>query len=97
MFQTLFGDPNEKTIREYSRLISEINKLEVNLKSLNDSELQNQTNIFIQRLAVGESFDNILPEAFAVVREASWRVLGLRHFDVQLMGGACRSSGGVGQ
>lgn len=97
MFQTLFGDPNEKTIREYSRLISEINKLEVNLKSLNDSELQNQTNIFIQRLAVGESFDNILPEAFAVVREASWRVLGLRHFDVQLMGGAILHEGKIAE
>lgn len=97
MFQTLFGDPNEKKIREYSKLINEINRLEVNLKLLSDKELQSQTNFFIERLAVGENFETLLAEVFAVVREASWRVLGLRHFDVQLMGGIILHEGKIAE
>ena len=87
MFQTLFGDPNDKKIQQYSQIINGINKLEEKVKNFTDSELQNQTNLFIQRIAQGENIETFLIESFAVVREASKRVLGLRHFDVQLIGG----------
>ena len=78
MFQTLFGDPNDKKIQQYSQAINEINKLEEIVKKFTDSELQNQTNLFIQRLSQGETIEALLIESFAVVREASKRVLGLR-------------------
>jgi len=71
MFQTLFGDPNDKKIQEYSQIINGINKLEEKVKEFTDSELQNQTNLFIQRLSQGEKLETFLIESFAVVREAS--------------------------
>ena len=97
MFQTLFGDPNERKVQEYSNIIQKINKLEEKIKLLSDTELQNQTNVFINRIAKGETVDSLLPEAFAVVREASWRVLGLRHFDVQLIGGLILHEGKIAE
>jgi len=97
MFQTLFGDPNEKKIQQYSQTINGINKLEEKIKNLTDSELQNQTNLFIQRLSTGEKIENLLVESFAVVREASRRVLGLRHFDVQLIGGLILHEGKIAE
>lgn len=97
MFQTLFGDPNEKKIQQYSQTINGINKLEETIKNLTDSELQNQTNLFIQRLSKGETIENLLIESFAVVREASRRVLGLRHFDVQLIGGLILHEGKIAE
>lgn len=97
MFQTLFGDPNEKKIQQYSQTINGINKLEEKIKNLTDSELQNQTNLFIQRLSKGETIENLLIESFAVVREASRRILGLRHFDVQLIGGLILHEGKIAE
>jgi preprotein translocase subunit SecA len=97
MFQTLFGDPNERKIQEYSQMVNAINKLEEKIKSLTDTELQNQTNIFIQRLANGDQIDDILIESFSVVREASRRILGLRHFDVQLIGGLILHEGKIAE
>ena len=97
MFQTLFGDPNDKKIQEYSRIINGINKLEEKVKEFTDSELQNQTNLFIQRLSQGEKLETFLIESFAVVREASRRVLGLRHFDVQLIGGLILHEGKIAE
>ena len=97
MFQTLFGDPNDKKIQQYSQIINGINKLEEKIKNLTDSELQNQTNLFIQRLSQGETVDTLLVESFAVVREASKRVLGLRHFDVQLIGGLILHEGKIAE
>nr|BDA99245.1 preprotein translocase subunit SecA [Cryptomonas sp. NIES-3952] len=97
MFQTLFGDPNEKKIQEYSQIVNIINKLEEKIKNFSDTELQNQTNIFIQRLAKGDQINDILPESFSVVREASKRVLGLRHFDVQLIGGLILHEGKIAE
>ena len=97
MFQTLFGDPNEKKIQQYSQTINGINKLEEKLKHFTDSELQNQTNLFIQRLSEGEKIENFLMESFAVVREASKRVLGIRHFDVQLIGGLILHEGKIAE
>ena len=97
MFQTLFGDPNERKIQEYSQIVNTINRLEEKIKSLTDTELQNQTNIFIQRLASGDQIDDILAESFSVVREASRRILGLRHFDVQLIGGLILHEGRIAE
>lgn len=97
MFQTLFGDPNERKIQEYSQIVNSINRLEEKTKSLSDTELQNQTNIFIQRLANGEQINDILTESFSVVREASRRILGLRHFDVQLIGGLILHEGKIAE
>ena len=97
MFQTLFGDPNERKIQEYSEMVNAINKLEEKVKSLSDTELQNQTNLFIQRLANKDDIDDILTESFSVVREASRRILGLRHFDVQLIGGLILHEGKIAE
>jgi preprotein translocase subunit SecA len=97
MFQTLFGDPNDKRIQHYSQTINAINKLEEKVKHFTDSELQNQTNLFIQRLSEGENIETFLVESFAVVREASKRVLGLRHFDVQLIGGLILHEGKIAE
>ena len=97
MFQTLFGDPNERKIQEYSQMVNTINRLEEKIKSLTDTELQNQTNIFIQKLASGDHIDDILAESFSVVREASRRILGLRHFDVQLIGGLILHEGKIAE
>jgi len=97
MFQTLFGDPNEKKIKNYSQVINKINKLENKVLDLKDTELQNQTNLFIDRITNGETLEDFLPESFAVVREASRRILGLRHFDVQLIGGLILHEGKIAE
>lgn len=97
MFQTLFGDPNERKIQEYSQMVNAINKLEGRIQSFSDAELQNQTNLFIQRLANKDEINDILTESFSVVREASRRILGLRHFDVQLIGGLILHEGKIAE
>lgn len=97
MFQTLFGDPNERKISGYSKYINQINSLEPQLKALTDQELQLKTNYFIKRLSAGAKVDDILEESFSVVREASYRVLGLRHFDVQLIGGLILHEGKIAE
>ncbi|MBB4130830.1 preprotein translocase subunit SecA [Xanthomonas sp. 3075] len=83
----VFGSRNERQLRQLTRLVTQINALEPTIEKLSDAELQAKTPEFKQRLATGESLDKILPEAFAVCREASRRVLGMRHYDVQLIGG----------
>ncbi|MBB4768395.1 preprotein translocase subunit SecA [Xanthomonas sp. LMG 8993] len=83
----VFGSRNERQLRQLNRLVTQINALEPTIEKLSDAELQAKTPEFKQRLAAGESLDKILPEAFAVCREASRRVLGMRHYDVQLIGG----------
>ena len=80
-------DDNAKEIKKLSKHVEEINELEPSMKKLSDGELRAKTDEFKERLQNGEQLDEILPEAFAVVREASVRTLGMRHFDVQLMGG----------
>lgn len=97
MFQTLFGDPNERKIQEYSQMVNAINKLEGGVQGFSDTELQNQTNLFIQRLANKDDINDILTESFSVVREASRRILGLRHFDVQLIGGLILHEGKIAE
>lgn len=83
----VFGSRNERLLRQLQRSVDKINGLEADLSKLSDEQLKAKTPEFQQRIAQGESLDRILPEAFAVCREASKRVLGMRHFDVQLIGG----------
>ncbi|BDI18650.1 protein translocase subunit SecA [Nostoc cf. commune SO-36] len=87
MLKLLLGDPNARKLKKYQPSVTEINLLEEEIKVLSDDELKGKTVEFKQRIAKGETLDDILPEAYAVVREAGQRVLGLRHFDVQLLGG----------
>ena len=83
----MFGSRNERLLRQLQKNVVKINAFESGLKKLSDTELQAKTEAFRQRFAAGETLDQLLPEAFAVVREASVRVLGLRHYDVQMIGG----------
>ena len=83
----LFGSSYSRRLKSYKTIVDTINKLEPQIKSLSDSELQNKTNEFKEKISSKPSLDSILPEAFAVVREASVRTIKLRHFDVQLIGG----------
>lgn len=93
----LFGDPNAKVLKEIQPLVDRINALEPELKALTDEALKAKTSDFKQRLAAGETLDDILPEAFAVVREASRRLTGKRHFDVQLLGGIVLHRGSIAE
>jgi len=93
----IFGSRNDRLIRQYRRKVAAINKLEPEMKALSDEQLKAKTAEFRQRLADGASLDSLLPEAFAVVREASFRVLGMRHFDVQLIGGMVLNDGKIAE
>ena len=97
-FDRLFNGSNEKEIKKIRKIVEQqINPLEDGLKKLSDSSLANKTNEFKARLANGETLDDILPEAFAVIREASRRVLGMRHFDTQLIGGIILHRGNIAE
>lgn len=91
------GDNNEKEIKRYRTIVDKINGYEEKLKNMSDSTLAGHTEKFKDRLASGATLDQILPEAFAVTREASRRVLGMRHFDVQLIGGMCLHEGKIAE
>lgn len=93
----ILGTRNERLLKEYSRIVSKINALEPKTKVLFNEQLRDKTNEFKRRLHGGEKLDALLPEAFAVVREASVRMLGLRHFDVQLIGGLVLHSGKIAE
>ena len=93
--QKLLGNKNAKEIKRIRSIVEEINGLEPSLLSLSDTSLRAKTEEFKERLAKGETLDDILPEAFAVVREASKRVLGMRHFDVQMIGGIVLHRGNI--
>ncbi|MGD9943085.1 MAG: preprotein translocase subunit SecA [Burkholderiaceae bacterium] len=93
----LFGSRNERLLKTYSKTVEQINSLEPGLQSLSDEQLAGKTVEFRQRLANGETVDSLLPEAFAVCREAARRVLGMRHFDVQLIGGMVLHSGKIAE
>jgi preprotein translocase subunit SecA len=95
--KTLFGTSNERSIKRMKPLVERINSLEAGLKKLSDDELKAKTPEFKEKLDNGASLDLILPEAFAVCREASLRVLGMRHYDVQLMGGMVLHDGKIAE
>ena len=87
LLKKIFGSRNDRLIKQYAQTVKRINALEPSLQGLTDEQLRAKTDEFRQRHANGESLDDLLPEAFAVVREAGKRELGMRHFDVQLIGG----------
>ncbi len=93
----IFGSRNDRLIKQYRRQCEAINKLEPAMKALSDEELQAKTGEFRERIAKGETTDQLLPEAFAVVREAAVRVLGMRHYDVQLIGGMVLNDGKIAE
>ena len=93
----IFGSRNDRLLKHYRKIVAKINSLEAETKALSDEQLQAKTAEFKRRLANGETLDDILPEAFAVCREASVRVLGMRHFDVQLIGGMVLHDGKIAE
>lgn len=97
ILKRFLGDNNDKEVKRLRAKVDEINGFEEGLKNLSDSSLVRCTDKFRDRLAEGETLDDILPEAFAVVREASRRILGMRHFDVQMMGGICLHEGKIAE
>ena len=97
ILKRFLGDNNDKEVKRLRAKVDEINGFEEGLKNLSDSSLARCTDKFRDRLAEGETLDDILPEAFAVVREASRRILGMRHFDVQMMGGICLHEGKIAE
>ena len=97
IFSKIFKSYSEKEVNRIMPIVEKINGLEEEISKLTDEELKNKTNIFKKELAEGKTLDDILPEAFAVVREASKRVLGMRHFDVQLIGGIILHQGRIAE
>ncbi|HIU64819.1 MAG TPA: preprotein translocase subunit SecA [Candidatus Avacidaminococcus intestinavium] len=97
LIKKIFGDPNEKELKNVQGYVDAVNALENDIEKMSDSSLAGKTDEFRLRLAKGETIDDILPEAFAVVREAARRVLGMRHFDVQLIGGSVLHKGKIAE
>ena len=97
LLKKIFGSRNDRLIKQYYQAVGVINALEPGLEALTDTELRAKTDEFKSRIADGETLDALLPEAFAVVREASKRVLGMRHFGVQLIGGMVLHSGKIAE
>ena len=97
LLKQIFGSRNDRLLKQYKRIVAQINDLESSIASLDDAGLQAKTAEFKDRLAQGQTLDQILPEAFAVVREASKRVMGMRHFDVQLIGGMALHAGKIAE
>ena len=93
----VFGSRNDRLLKQYRKEVAKINALEPQMQALSDEELQAKTAEFKQRLAEGSSLDDLLVEAFAVCREAGSRVLGMRHFDVQLIGGMVLHQGKIAE
>ena len=94
---SIFGSRNERVLRQLSRIVARINALEPEFEKLGDEALRGKTEEFKQRVAGGETLDKLLPEAFAVVREGAKRVLGMRHYDVQLIGGMVLHQGKIAE
>ncbi len=97
LFTSFLGSRNERLLKQMSRVTHKINELEPSIQVLSDEGLRAKTTEFKERVKAGSKLDNILPEAFAVVREAAMRVLGMRHFDVQLMGGMVLNLGKIAE
>ena len=93
----IFGSRNDRLLKQYRKTVERINALEAGLESLSDDELRGKTQAFRERFAAGETLDALMPEAFAVVREGSKRVMKMRHFDVQLAGGIALHNGKIAE
>lgn len=97
LFRKIFGSKNDRDLKKLWPIVHKINSLEPEMQALSDAELSGKTSYFKEKLSQGSTLDSILPEAFAVVREASKRVLGMRHFDVQLIGGMVLNQGKISE
>ncbi|MEO0690981.1 MAG: preprotein translocase subunit SecA, partial [Pseudomonadota bacterium] len=97
MMKAVFGSSNDRYVKSLGKIVNEVNALEPQMQAMTDSELQAQTGQFRKRLEDGASLEDILPEAFATVREASVRIFGMRHFDVQLIGGIVLHRGEIAE
>lgn len=95
--EKIIGDQNQKAIRQIEKIVEEINAKESDIVKLTNDQLKAKTEEFRQRLTKGETLDDLLVEAFAVTREASKRVTGMRHFDVQLIGGIVLHQGKISE
>src|SRR5438477_12522646 len=95
--KSIFGSANDRYVRGLGKYVDAINGFEPNISALSDDELRGQTELFRQRLANGEKLDDLIPEAFATVREAAIRTLGQRHYDVQLIGGVVLHRGMIAE
>ena len=95
IFSLIFGTKHERDIKKLKPIVAKINSLEDEIRSLSTESLKQKTSEFRQQIDNGKPLDDILPEAFAVVREASTRILGMRHFDVQMMGGIVLHQGRI--
>src|SRR5690242_2603940 len=93
----IFGSRNDRLLKGYRKVVAQINALEPQFEKLDDAQLKAKTDEFRQRVAAGEALDALLPEAFAVVREAGKRALKMRHFDVQLIGGIALHEGKIAE
>ncbi|PKA03530.1 SecA cross-linking domain protein, partial [Leptospira ellisii] len=97
ILRVILGSKFERDLKKLIPVVAQINSLEEKMKSLNDADLSSQTIRFRERIAKGESLDSLLPEAFATVREVSLRTMGMRHFDVQMMGGSALHGGNIAE
>jgi len=97
IFTSVFGSKNDRTLKKLRKVVVLVNELEKEIEALSDEELKQKTAYFKEQLAAGTSLDDVLPEAFAVVREASKRVFEMRHFDAQLVGGMVLQSGRIAE
>ncbi|HTS85655.1 MAG TPA: preprotein translocase subunit SecA, partial [Usitatibacter sp.] len=97
VLKAIFGSRNDRLLKQYRKSVEQVNALEPDMQKLSDGELAAKTPELRKKIADGASLDSILPEAFAVVREASRRVLGMRHFDVQLVGGIALHQGKIAE
>ena len=93
----VFGSKNERELKRFEPIVEQINALEPEIQALSDEQLKGRTTVFKQRIDQGESLDDILPEAFATVREASMRTLNMRPFDAQLIGGIVLHQGKIAE
>lgn len=97
IFSRLLSVGSDKELREFEQITQHVNDLGPTFEAMSDEELSGQTELFRERLANGESLDDLLPEAFAAVREASARTTGMRHFDVQIIGGIALHRGMIAE
>ena len=95
--KSIFGSANDRYVRSLQKIVDRINGFEHIISAMTDEELRGQTPIFRQRLADGQALDDLLPEAFATVREAARRTLGQRHYDVQMIGGIVLHRGSIAE
>ena len=97
LVEKLFGSFSDRELKKITPLTKQVLALEDKYQAMADAELQGQTALLKQRLAQGETLDDLLPDAFAVCREAAWRVLGMKHFPVQITGGAALHRGCIAE